>query len=264
MDHRLSRRGLFAGAAASALATVLGGCDSTPGVTATTPGPSIRPPDDNTPVALWELSGGFADAAALALRAPRLVIFGDGEAIADAAYRARLDADQLESLATSLTNDLRGPDAQKKPSVTPTIADVPITKVSVWSPAGTLSFSAEGLDELRADHRYADALYDARDRLATVHKSVSAKAQPYLAARVRVVAMPAEDGPADPAPWPTDVKLPTADAGGIRKADLDGDAARGAVRALTRDLDQRGAWPAYRTTDGILVRASWRYLLSYE
>ncbi|GAA2634816.1 hypothetical protein GCM10010399_79380 [Dactylosporangium fulvum] len=262
MDHRLSRRGLFAGAGASLVAAALGGCDNTPLVTPTA-APTVRPPA-NTPLAVWELTGGLNGAGMRALRAPRLVVFGDGEAIADAAYRARLDPDQLQSLAAGLTEDLRSSGAQKKPTVTPTMRDALVTKVSVWSESGTLSFSAEGLDEAKTDHLYADVLYTARDRLAAVYKTVSATAQPYLATRVRVVAVPVDGDVAGVTAWPTEVALPASGDGGLRKADLDGDAARGAVRMLTRDLDQRGAWPAYRIPDGTLVRASWRYLLPNE
>ncbi|MET7401820.1 hypothetical protein ABZS66_50900 [Dactylosporangium sp. NPDC005572] len=262
MDHRLSRRGLVRGAGASLIAAWLGACDSAPGVTLTE-SPAVLPPAD-TPLATWELAGGFTSPGMLALRAPRLVVFGDGEAIADAAYRAQLDADQLQSLANGLSNDLGSADAQKKPTATPTIVDAPVTKVSVWSDTGVLSFSAEALDETKSDHLYADVLYEARDRLAAVHKTVSTKAQPYLAARVRVVAVPAEDEVIDAVAWPAEVTVPAADAEGLRKADLGGDAARAVVRVLTRDLDQRGAWPAYRLADGKLIRASWRYLLPNE
>ncbi|MFG2036900.1 hypothetical protein [Dactylosporangium sp. NPDC048998] len=277
MDLRLTRRGLLAGVLTTA---TLSACESAPSVMPTTPTPSFDPPGD-APVAVWELTGGLSAAGTAALRPPRLVVYGDGDAIADAAYRSRLDPDQLRTLAGVLADDLRSTAAQKKPTVTPTILDAPVTKVSVWSPSGTLTFTAEGLDELKADHLYADVLYDARDRLAAVHKTVSATAQPYLATRVRVVAVLALDGTAgstgigspvaaDPSAsssttsWPADVRLPAPDREGLRKADLDGDAARVAVRMLTRDLDQRGAWPVYRMPDGTVVRASWRYLLPNE
>ncbi|MER7002717.1 hypothetical protein ABT297_06685 [Dactylosporangium sp. NPDC000555] len=275
MDLRLTRRGLLAAVLATA---TLSACDSPPGATST-PTPSFNPPGD-APVAVWELTGGLSAAGIAALRPPRLAIYGDGDAIADATYRSRLDPDQLRALTVALADDLRSTGAQKKPAVTPTIVDAPVTKVSVWSPSGPLTFTAEGLDEVKADHLYADVLYVARDRLAAVHKTVSATAQPYLATRVRVVAVPVLDGTAgspgigpiaaDPSAsalmtaWPADVSLPTTDREGLRKADLDGDAARVAVRMLTRDLDQRGAWPAYRMPDGAVVRASWRYLLPSE
>ncbi|GAA4247735.1 hypothetical protein GCM10022255_024780 [Dactylosporangium darangshiense] len=275
VDHRLTRRGLLAGVLAAA---ALAACDDVPGVTPT-PEPSFDPPGD-APLATWELTGGFTAAGIAALRPPRLVVYGDGDAIADAAYRSRLDPDQLRALASGLAEDLRSNATQKKPTATPTIVDAPVTKVTVWSASGTLTFTAEGLDELKPDHVYADVLYDARDRLAAVHKAVSATAQPYLAARVRVVAAPAQDGTggsvglgtisADPSAsasvsaWPPDITLPSPDSEGLRRADLEGDAARAAVRMLTRDLDQRGAWPAYRMGDGTIVRASWRYLLPNE
>jgi hypothetical protein len=262
VDHRLSRRGLFVGSAAALLASALGGCDGTP-LAAPTDAPTMRPPD-GTPLAAWELTGGLVGTAMLALRPPRLVVFGDGDAVADAAYRSRLDADQLQSLSTGLLADLRSSDVQKQRTPAAPIADAPVTKVSVWSPTGVLTFSAQGLDELKSEHVYADVLYDARDRLASVHKTVSATAQPYLADRVRLVAMPVDGEPATVDEWPADVTLPAPDRGALRKADLSGDAARAVVRTLTRDLDQRGAWPAYKTTGGDIVRASWRYLLPNE
>ncbi|WP_433216548.1 hypothetical protein ACQP00_08010 [Dactylosporangium sp. CS-047395] len=273
MDHRLTRRGLLAGLLAAA---ALAACDDAPGVTPA-PTDSFDPPQDQ-PLATWELTGGLTAAGMAALRPPRLVVYGDGDAIADATYRSRLDPDQLRTLANSLADDLRTGASQKKPTPTPTIVDAPVTRVSVWSPTGPLAFTAEGMDELKPDHVYADVLYDARDRLATVHKAVSSTAQPYLATRVRVVAVPALIGQAgtgspvvpDPSPsatvaaWPADIALPSPDAEGLRRADLDGDPARAAVRMLTRDLDQRGAWPSYRMPDGTVVRASWRYLLPNE
>jgi hypothetical protein len=262
VDHRLSRRGLFVGSAAALLASALGGCDGTP-LTAPTTTPTPRPPD-GTPLAVWELTGGLAGTAMLALRAPRLVVFGDGDAIADAAYRSRLDPEKLQSLAAGLQADLSSSDAQKPVTAAPAVAGAQVTKVTMWSPSGPLTFTAEGLDELKTDHVYADVLYEARDRLAAVYKSVSATAQPYLADRVRLVTMPVDGEPATVHTWPADVPLPAPDRGGLRRADLSGDTARAVVRALTRDLDQRGAWPAYRTTAGDTVRASWRYLLPNE
>ncbi|MDG6104542.1 hypothetical protein Daura_08210 [Dactylosporangium aurantiacum] len=261
MDHRLSRRGLFVGSAAL-LASALGGCEGTP-LAAPTSAPTLRPPD-GTPLAVWELTGGLVGTAMLALRPPRLVVFGDGDAIADAAYRSRLDADELRSLTDGLLDDLRSSDVQKQRTVPSPVAGAPVTKISVWSPAGMLTFTAEGLDEFKAEHVYADVFYDARDRLAAVHKTVSATAQPYLADRVRLVAMPVDGEPATVGTWPVDVALPEPDRGALRRADLSGDAARAVVRTLTRDLDQRGAWPAYRTAAGDIVRASWRYLLPNE
>jgi hypothetical protein len=148
------------------------------------------------------------------------------------------------------------------------VADAPTTVLRVWTGTTMLTASAEALDELRDGGGYPSALYDARDRLGTVYKTVTSTAQPFLADRVRVVTERAPAGAtgAGALKWPAEVALPTGNdaAPDVHKADLDGQAARDAVRLLKRDLDQRGAWPTYRTVDGKLVQASWRFLLPSE
>jgi hypothetical protein len=270
MDHRLSRRTLFSAAAVVLAGAATAGCDPASGAGAGQ-SPTTNPPD-GTPVASWELTGGAATAGLLALRAPRLVVFADGETIADAAYRSRLASDELRGLLDHLVASLRMPGATKRRSGSPSIVDAPTTVFKVWTGHATLAASADGLDEQRDNGTYSSALYDARDRFGLVYKNVVATAQPYLADRVRVVT---QDAPAattaEPTPWPAELVVPTGSAvptagtgSGVRRADLDGQAARSAVRLLTRDLDQRGAWPTYRTGDGRLVQASWRYLLPNE
>jgi hypothetical protein len=201
----------------------------------------------------------------LALRPARLVIYADGETIADAAYRSRLESSELSALLDHLVADMRSPDVGKRKSASPTIADTPTTVFKVWAGSSTLTVSADGLDEFREIGMYTSPLYDIRDRLGTVYKDVVATAQPYLADRVRVVTELATSGKS--APWPQQLQVPNESdpaSDDVKRADLDGQAARDAVRLLTRDLDQRGAWPTYRTPDGHLVRASWRYLLPNE
>jgi hypothetical protein len=267
VDHRLSRRtllldaALVLAAAATASCTPANGANPTPSATAA--------PPDGAPVVSWTLTGGFTMAGVLALRPPRLVVYGDGETIADAAYRARLDDDELRTLVDHLVTALGSPDITKRRSAAPVIADAPTTVLKVWNGSTMLSVSAEGLDELRDTAGYPTALYDARDRLASVYKDVTVTAQPYLANRVRVVTeqAPADATGAGALQWPAEVTLPTQGdptAADVHRADLDGQAARDAVRLLKRDLDQRGAWPTYRTVDGKLVQASWRYLLPDE
>jgi hypothetical protein len=226
--------------------------------------PTPAPPG-GAPVASWLLTGGFTMPGMQALRPPRLVIYADGETIADAAYRSRIESSELSALLEHLVADLRSPDVGKRKSASPTIADTPTTVFKVWAGSSTLTVSADGLDEFREIGMYASSLYDIRDRLGTVYKDVVATAQPYLADRVRVVTELTTAGNA--APWPQQLQVPKAAdpaSDDVKRADLDGQAARDAVRLLTRDLDQRGAWPTYRTPDGQLVRASWRYLLPNE
>ena len=262
MDHRLSRRRLLSAAAAVLTTATVGGCDKANGAKPA-PTPTSQPPP-NTPVASWALIGGFNRPGVLALRPARLVVFADGEAIADAVYRAQLDPDELKDLVDGLLAALTQPDVQKGRSDAPSVIDAATTRLEVWSGTAPVVVSAEALDELRDTDGYPRALYDARDRLAAVHKSVAETAQPYLADRVRVVAEPAGTDASETRTWPVEVTLGPADDKSVQRADLTGEAARSAVRMLTRDLDQRGAWPAYRTGGGKLIQASWRYLLPNE
>ena len=113
------------------------------------------------------------------------------------AYRSRLDPDQLQSLYTGLLADLRSSDAQKQRTAASPVAGAAVTKVSMWSPTGVLDVHRRGTrraqdPSMSTPTRY----YDARDRLAAMHKTVSATAQPYLADRVRLVAMPVDGEPA--------------------------------------------------------------------
>ncbi len=264
----LSRRSVLAQAVAVLAAAATGACARANGA-----GPADEPtqaPPPDRPIASWSLTGGLTLAGVRALRPPRLVIYSDGETIADAAYRTRLDLDDVHSLLNHLATDLRAPSARPTTSIGPSIVDAPTTVLEAWDGNAIRTVSAYGLDELREEKVYGSAWYDARDRLGQVYKTVTATAQPYLGAKVRVVSEPVVDGATGTTtatPWPARLAMPgTPDPSNhdLAREDLQGQAARDAVRLLTRDLDQRGAWPTYRTADGHLVQASWRYLLPTE
>jgi hypothetical protein len=195
-----------------------------------------------------------------------LVVFADGSAIADAAYQSRLDDATLGSLLSHLVQALVDPAATATRTPVPSIVDQTVTVLGVWTGRDTFELRVTGLDELRNRGVYGSAVYDARDRLAAVYSTVTSTALPYLSDRVRVVTGAAATGAAA-TPWPPELAVPRQPSpidASIHQADLDADAARAAVRLLTRDLDHKGGWPAYRLPDGTLVQASWRYLLPSE
>jgi hypothetical protein len=264
----LSRRTVLAQAVAVLAAAATSAC--TPARGASPAGTPTQAPPPDRPIASWSLTGGFMMAGVRALRPPRLVIYSDGETIADAAYRTRLDVDEVQSLLDHLASDLRAPSASPTTSIGPSIVEAPTTVLEAWDGQAIRTVSAYGLDELRDEKVYGSAWYDARDRLGQVYKMVTVTAQPYLGAKVRVVTEPVVDGvpgTKTATPWPAQLKMPTTPDPSnhdLTREDLDGRAAGDAVRLLTRDLDQRGAWPTYRTADGHLVQASWRYLLPTE
>ncbi|HLL66979.1 MAG TPA: hypothetical protein VK453_14930 [Micromonosporaceae bacterium] len=268
--HLRGRRAVLLGVVAALLTAACsahGSADVTPTQTPV--------PGGSGPVASWELTGGYSAAGVLTLRPRRLVVYPNGEAVADAAYRTDLAAADVAELVGALADDLSAPVTDRRTGL-PSVLDAPTTVLTVRSTTGSYTARTEGLDELREERGYPDQLYDARDRLSALHKRIVAAGQPYTAERVRVVAEPVgsappgDDGSALPSadaarPWPA--ALPVPDRQGTdtaRIADLDGDRARDAVRLLERDLDLNGAWRTYRTGDGTLLRASWRYLLRDE
>lgn len=268
--YGLSRRSTLIGAALLLLAVT--GCD--PALGATPTNTSTPTPPAGTPLAVWSQDGDFDSAGLRALRPPTLVIYGDGTVIADATYQTQLDPSTLASLMSHLVSALSTPDVAEPKTPEPTGPDTPVTTFSVWTGTTTLRVQAGGVDELRDAKVYPDALYDARDRLSTVYQKVTTTAMPYLSNQVRVVTHNTDHSAATVTPWPADLPLPSAPSTTLAalgvtdptvcEADLSGATAETAVRVLTRDLDDRGAWPTYRTSTGDLIQASWRYLLPSE
>src|SRR5439155_12013228 len=117
-----------------------GGTAPTGGASATGPNPGA--------VALWRLSGGFVGPGVTGLRPPRLAVYPDRRAIADARYTGDLTAAELTDLVNRLTQDLRDPAAASKRPGTPTVADAPDTVLTVRSAAGEFTVTALGLQEL--------------------------------------------------------------------------------------------------------------------
>jgi hypothetical protein len=230
-----------------------------------TPDSDVVLPTGPAPVVSWSLTGGYLTAGRLALRPPRLAIYADGVVVADAAYRSDLTTSAIADLVARVAEDLRGSNVTKRRDGVAPVADASVTVLSVRSGRGTQSATAEGLDELREKDGYPTALYDARDRIAAVHQRVVSTGQPYTADRVRLVTESGSAEATQPQPWPTAITLPLQQAAGdVRLADLTGQCAKDTVRLVARDLDLNGAWTAYRTASGGVVRASWRYLLPDE
>jgi hypothetical protein len=252
----MRRRTLLA-AGTSAAATLLAGCTSSRHRATGPAGPSSGPQSAAPPVAVatWVLTGGFLSSGLIAIRPPKLAVYADGTAIADAAYRTRLAGVELTELVDRLLTDLAAPWSPHGISV----VDVPTTVLTVRRDAQPVTASALGLEELRGGGTYPDRFYDARDRLDAVRRRAVDGRVAYTGTRVRLVVVPdvAVPGrqPGDARPWPAGVPLPVSEApGGLMQADLDATVAR----QLPAD------WTRYRTASGEPVSAAWRWLLPDE
>jgi hypothetical protein len=263
----MRRRTLLLSTAALAAAS---GCSHSGG---TQPASSPQPRTTGSePVITWALTEGYTSAGRRALRPPRLVIYPDGQVIADATYRSDLSDATITDLVAKVAEDHKGPDPAKRKDGLSAVANTATTVFTVRTSNGTCTASAQSLDELRPKGGYPAALYDARDRIATVHQRVASSGQPYVSDQVLLVLEPLTSSPvAGVQPWPADLKLPAAAASPsgtmpseVQTVTCSGQNARDVVRLIARDLDANGSWQVYRTSTGQLLRASWRYRLPNE
>jgi hypothetical protein len=267
----MRRRTLLPAAAAlatAALATAaLAGCTAATPATApqATPTPSgVVTPSPSAAgtvrAASWALTGGFVGPGIDGIRPPRLVVYPDGRAIADAKYAGTVSAAELADLTSRLANDLRDPAVTSPRAGAPQVADAPDTVITVHGADGDRQVTVPALEELRDAHGYAAELYDARDRLDTIYQRVVNGGKRFTPDKVRVVAQAVDPntGPAGAVqPWPAAVPVPP-DAGNTRSVNLSGDAARNAASLLDAN------WRQYRIPNGVVLSATWRYLLPDE
>ena len=218
-------------------------------------------------VAAWRLEGGFVPAGMRAISAPRLVVYSDGRAVADAERMLTLTVRETGELVGALRHDLAGLPATATPRPGgPQVADAATSVLEVRGADGRLqSVQAYALEIVQG---YPRSIYAARDRLAPLAERVARDGVPYTSDRIRLVAERREEAGAGStvAPWPAGVPVPSTVDGqsGVRVLDLAGVQSEAAALALPRDLVQPGTWPLRRTPDGGLLAVSWRYLLPGE
>jgi hypothetical protein len=192
-----------------------------------------------------------------------VVVYPDGQAVADVSSTLRLSQPELGDLVTRLARDLTGqpPTAQNQGNTR--VMDAGLTVVSVRTATGAHTVTADALDELRGYHAYPQVLYDARDALSALHDRVTHQGTPYRSDRIRLFAQPAvRDAAATLGGWPAGVPAPTTlDQYGVRHADLTGAAATAVVAAVH---PEQFNWSPLRSPTGEVLLVSWRYLLPDE
>jgi hypothetical protein len=221
-------------------------------------------PHRRRPLAIWEELGGFVPAGYLALRPPRLVLYGDGLVVADASRQLRLRQGPLDEFvdfaAEVLSNRANG---VLRPGA-PIVTDVPTTRFSVRRGGRTWSLAAEALEVLREHRGYPRPLYDLLDRFAARRDQVLRTGDAFTPPALRLVTLRIEKPPATPVPpWPAGVPAPMPRPGTVsRQVELYGAAARAAVRGIPHP----DAWTftTFRTRSGVFLSAAWRRLLPHE
>jgi hypothetical protein len=155
----------------------------------------------------------------------RLVVYRDGQAIADLAHIVRLSETELVDLVTGLDDDLAGQPAMVSPAGRTRVMDAGVTILGVRTGSGERTVSADALGELRDAHAYPDAVYAARDLLGALADRVNRDGGTYTADQIRLFAQPAGGAAADNkiGVWPIGVPVPdSVDQYGVRRIDLAG------------------------------------------
>ncbi|MDP9796066.1 hypothetical protein J2S43_004578 [Catenuloplanes nepalensis] len=240
----MDRRSLLTGVAAAGLVIGL-------------PGPASAAP--SRPTLEYGHEGGFVPSGWNELRAPALVIYRDGTAIADAARRWRLrDADRLVRQAVAVVRDpvngklMLGPDD-------PQIADAPHT----YFAAGGRRLSAYALETYREYGGYPAVTYALYDTLEKTAARVRMRGDHYHPDSIKLVATSLDSAEGEIRPWPKGVATPLFDREDRQSVHHRyGADARAAVRGLPRD--NPADWRVYLLPTGRLVTASWRRLLPHE
>jgi len=215
------------------------------------------------PVVEWEWVGGFVGPGVATARAPRLVAYADGLAIADAGRQLRLDRRSLTELRRQMAAVLADPASTRRRPGAPVIADAPAARFAVHAANGRhFTAAVDGLEESRPQHAYPQRLYALSDRLSKVRLRVTSRGAPFEPAAVRLVAVvDSAPGSSGAARWPRGIPVPAiAHDAYIGQVDLRGPAAR----TVKRSIPRRSPWPEYRTADGRVLRVSWRFLLPHE
>ncbi|TMR95755.1 hypothetical protein [Nonomuraea basaltis] len=224
--------------------------------------PATVSPEGDRPVAVWRLEGGFLQPGLLAIRPPRVVVYGEGQAIVDAARTLRLSQAELSDLVSALARDLSGQPATATPRPgTPVVMDAPTTVLGVRAAGGEMrEVRIPALDE--SGDGYAGPLLNARARLDRLAQRAATEGQDYSSERVRLVAEETQGGKARA--WPEGVPEPPGTGAPVHTRDLSGNAASAAARLIPYDAGQQGDWPVYRAPSGVSLAVSWRYLLPDE
>jgi hypothetical protein len=184
-----------------------------------------------------------------------LLVYSDGLVILDASRSLRLTRSQVTTLVRQLRRDLgRHADVLTSPEAMQ-VLDGGSTEFVVRLADGRPH--SVTVNQLGIVHDYPPEILDADKRLADLADRVNADGEQYSSDRVRLVLDPARQPGGEVRDWPAALAVPPVGRLSVRTADLDGDAARGVIDALSdsgADTPRR-----YRLADGAVYLVAWRY-----
>ncbi len=216
---------------------------------------------DQRPVFQWDRFGGLVAPGTDPLAAPRLAVYPGGLAVADATRSTWLSGRVVAEIQHRAVAVLSHPAYLRRRSGGPIIVDAPQTRFTATGSRRRYTGVVEALEEYRAHHAYPKPLYDLLDDAAALRERVLKAGKLFRPAAVRLVVVRLDAPPpgGSPKPWPAGVTVPPIDPDGRSgQANVYGEAARRVIASMS------GTWQLFRTQQGQLLEAGWRYLLPDE
>lgn len=209
----------------------------------------------------WERFGGFVAPGTDPLAAPRLAVYSDGLAVADATRSVWLSGRVTAEIRNRAVDVLSHPANLHRRSDVPIIVDAPQTRFTAGRHTGVI----DALEEYRGHHAYPKPLYDLLDDATALRQRVLDNGKLFRPAAVRLVVVRL-DAPLPSVvvkPWPVGVAVPPIEANArTGQANVHGAAARRVIAGI--GLPPSGTWQTFRTRKGAALQAAWRYLLPDE
>ena len=213
-------------------------------------------------VAEWTEEGGFVPPGWNEIRAPRLVVYGDGTVIADASTTITLTADEVTALVGELQRNLAGLPVVVEGGAANIVADASTTVLTVIQPDGELA-SVRAYALAIEGAGYPDRLVAAGRAMQVLWERTSAGSV-YRAEDVRIVAFANEHSGTKA--WPPTVPAPQRvnAAGGLPLYEVKRADAAAVLAAFPASVAASPGWHEAVLPDGTKVLLAWRYLLPHE
>jgi hypothetical protein len=208
------------------------------------------------PLFEWEQPGGFFNPGQGIMQPPRLAVYGDGTAYADAAARLALPPVWVKTLHDQAWKVLTAPADLVRDMNKPPPADGPYDQVRLRTPSGDyLTARLEGWQDGDPQHAYPPPPRELYQQVEAIRRHVLNAGKPWRPEGVLLGIVAIDYVPDAYRDWPR--ALPTPGRQLYQEIRLT-HGPRGLPRATGK------VWPMYRVGGNRFVAATWRHLLPHE
>lgn len=210
----------------------------------------------NWPIFEWEQPGGFFNPGEGIMLPPRLAVYGDGTAYADAATRLALPPAWVSTLQNQALAVLNTPAELIRDPGKPLTNDRPYDRVRARTPAGDfLTARLDGWHDGDPEHAYPPQPRELYQQVEAIRRHVKQIGRPWRPPGVLLGVVGIDYRPDHFSDWPE--ALPTPAEQLYQEIRLP-HGPHGLPRATAK------VWPMYRVAKTRFVAATWRYLLPHE